>query len=270
MADVDADALLAQALVRGQLQAVAVQFCCTEQLKATAVGRCSGQLSRQTTTMILCKAVTSLTTQNTGQEAANARSSSNMESREVGWCRPGLPLQSFGYLLAVRLWYGVNPRANAGRGKANKKPCRSHPQNVDAVAETQPCSKPQQLDQQQVHPATDVTACNGINQTFPSASAANQVKQLMQSVQPFPPHISSSSTAPAAATQEEQWTETGRRKRRDVGQKREKGRSWSEQEEAAFLAGLEAHGRDWKAIGVHLVVSFSDRLGPVQAPAAVL
>ena len=42
---------------------------------------------------------------------------------------------------------------------------------------------------------------------------------------------------------------TGRKKRKDTGCKREGAKGWSEEEESAFLQGLETHGRDWKAIG---------------------
>ncbi|GMH38254.1 hypothetical protein BSKO_06138 [Bryopsis sp. KO-2023] len=39
---------------------------------------------------------------------------------------------------------------------------------------------------------------------------------------------------------------TGRRKRKDTGVPRAKGRPWTDDEEKLFLEGLELHGRDWK------------------------
>ena len=44
-------------------------------------------------------------------------------------------------------------------------------------------------------------------------------------------------------------TESGRRRRKDTGKPREKGRPWTADEEAKFLEGLETYGRDWKTIG---------------------
>ncbi len=51
----------------------------------------------------------------------------------------------------------------------------------------------------------------------------------------------------------EDFTATGRRKRKDTGSVREKARSWSEDEEKLFLASLELHGRALCQIWKHLV-----------------
>mmetsp|Transcript_8971 Transcript_8971/g.19194 ORF Transcript_8971/g.19194 Transcript_8971/m.19194 type:complete len:703 (-) Transcript_8971:278-2386(-) len=47
-------------------------------------------------------------------------------------------------------------------------------------------------------------------------------------------------------------TETGRRRRKDVGKQREKGRPWTDEEERLFGAALELHGRDWKKGAEHV------------------
>ncbi|KXZ56536.1 hypothetical protein GPECTOR_1g481 [Gonium pectorale] len=41
-------------------------------------------------------------------------------------------------------------------------------------------------------------------------------------------------------------TESGRRRRKDVGKQRAAGRPWTDEEESQFLKALELHGRDWK------------------------
>lgn len=43
-----------------------------------------------------------------------------------------------------------------------------------------------------------------------------------------------------------------RKKRKDLGQRREKGRPWTDQEETLFLEALDLYGRDWKKCGEHL------------------
>ncbi|KAK9816984.1 hypothetical protein WJX72_007805 [[Myrmecia] bisecta] len=50
----------------------------------------------------------------------------------------------------------------------------------------------------------------------------------------------------------EQFSATGRRKRKDTGANREKSRGWSEEEEKLFLEALELHGRNWKACAAHV------------------
>ena len=47
-------------------------------------------------------------------------------------------------------------------------------------------------------------------------------------------------------------TATGRRRRKDAGQKKAAPRRWTEAEEAAFVEGLARFGRDWRRIGEHL------------------
>lgn len=57
-------------------------------------------------------------------------------------------------------------------------------------------------------------------------------------------------TRPPLSEDGEEYTATGRRKRKDAGTKREKGslRQWTEEEEAKYQEGLRVHGRDWRAI----------------------
>ncbi|KAG1677833.1 hypothetical protein FOA52_008597 [Chlamydomonas sp. UWO 241] len=45
----------------------------------------------------------------------------------------------------------------------------------------------------------------------------------------------------------------GRKQRSDVGRARAAGRPWTDQEECAFLRGLEEHGRDWRAVAAAVV-----------------
>lgn len=45
---------------------------------------------------------------------------------------------------------------------------------------------------------------------------------------------------------------TGRRKRKDLGQKRERGRPWSDEEELKYTEALDLHGRDWKKCADHI------------------
>ena len=47
-------------------------------------------------------------------------------------------------------------------------------------------------------------------------------------------------------------TATGRRRRKDAGQKKAAPRRWTAAEEAAFVEGLARFGRDWRRIGEHL------------------
>lgn len=47
-------------------------------------------------------------------------------------------------------------------------------------------------------------------------------------------------------------TESGRRKRKDAGQQREKSSAWTEEEEVKFNEALELHGRCWAKAGEHI------------------
>ncbi|PNH09515.1 Myb-like protein G [Tetrabaena socialis] len=53
-------------------------------------------------------------------------------------------------------------------------------------------------------------------------------------------------------------TNSGRRRRKDVGKQRQAGRAWTPEEEALFLKALELHGRDWKR-GAELIGSRDHR-----------
>ena len=65
--------------------------------------------------------------------------------------------------------------------------------------------------------------------------------------------IAAAAGAPATTTVVvEEFTETGRRKRKDTGAKREKARPWDETEERLFREALTLHGRDWHACAAHV------------------
>ncbi|KAK9803462.1 hypothetical protein WJX73_004742 [Symbiochloris irregularis] len=50
-----------------------------------------------------------------------------------------------------------------------------------------------------------------------------------------------------------EFSQTGRRKRKDSGAKQDRqSRGWSEEEERLYLEGLNLHGRDWKAVASHI------------------
>lgn len=68
---------------------------------------------------------------------------------------------------------------------------------------------------------------------------------------PRPPKAPCPPKEPKPQPQPGEVTESGRRRRCDAGAKgRKTPRRWTDSEEAAFLAGLEEHGRDWKAVAV--------------------
>ena len=50
----------------------------------------------------------------------------------------------------------------------------------------------------------------------------------------------------------EEFSATGRRKRKDTGKVREKARPWNEEEEKLFREALVLHGRDWKKCAEHV------------------
>eukprot|EP00854_Cymbomonas_tetramitiformis_P026167 gene26167-32063_t len=52
---------------------------------------------------------------------------------------------------------------------------------------------------------------------------------------------------------EDEFTASGRRKRKDTGKKREGGpRAWTAEEERLFLEALELYGREWKKAAAHV------------------
>ena len=51
----------------------------------------------------------------------------------------------------------------------------------------------------------------------------------------------------------EEYTESGRRRRKDQGAKRERtSKGWSEDEELRFLEALDLHGREWSKAAAHV------------------
>ena len=56
----------------------------------------------------------------------------------------------------------------------------------------------------------------------------------------------------------EDYTESGRRRRKDQGAKRETvSKGWTPEEESLFLEALELHGRDWHKGAAHVGAYFS-------------
>lgn len=61
------------------------------------------------------------------------------------------------------------------------------------------------------------------------------------------------STVEMGEVLEEEYTVTGRRKRKDLGAKREgAAKGWTEEEERLFLEGLELYGREWHKAAAHV------------------
>ncbi|KAK9822060.1 hypothetical protein WJX74_004480 [Apatococcus lobatus] len=58
----------------------------------------------------------------------------------------------------------------------------------------------------------------------------------------------------ASEHEPEEYTASGRRKRKDAGQQGARGasRGWSDEEEKLFIESLDAHGRDWKAAAAYV------------------
>ena len=54
------------------------------------------------------------------------------------------------------------------------------------------------------------------------------------------------------ASEQQELSATGRRKRKDTGTNRAQSRGWSEEEERLFGEALDLHGRDWKAAAAHV------------------
>lgn len=54
------------------------------------------------------------------------------------------------------------------------------------------------------------------------------------------------------ASEQQELSATGRRKRKDTGTNRAQSRGWSEEEEKLFGEALDLHGRDWKAAAAHV------------------
>jgi protein MYSM1 len=58
--------------------------------------------------------------------------------------------------------------------------------------------------------------------------------------------------AAAAGSDGDEYTATGRRKRKDTGKQRQQSRSWTDEEERLFLEALQVYGRDWKRCAEHV------------------
>lgn len=275
MADVDADALLAQALVRqsqGRHHCNSLSLCL-----ANMLGLCchSGQLSKLTFTNKHGKVQTGLMILTMKANPSARRSSST--SGEVM-----LLLASLAALTAclpcscIKPWHPHIIYINrpyfqlhkhlqcfSGRTKQPRQataPPAAAPLPAAAVAALQSSGNDRSTgahDQvglhhqvsaaaQQQHSlgSTSVKQKAGVAGSVPAADAveAAAAAAVTNNAQQQPGQDDGS-----GQEQQEQGP-SGRRKRKDCGKRREAGRPWSEAEEAAFLAGLEQHGRDWKAI----------------------
>ena len=74
---------------------------------------------------------------------------------------------------------------------------------------------------------------------------------------------------PREPTGDEEFTETGRRKRKDAGTARAKARPWDDQEEVKFREALVLYGRDWKKCAEHVGTKRGMTAGVTSAPARV-
>ena len=82
--------------------------------------------------------------------------------------------------------------------------------------------------------------------------AAKPVKAPKEPKPPKEPKAPKEPKRPREPTGDEEFTETGRRKRKDAGKERAKARAWDEQEEVKFREALVLHGRDWKKCAEHV------------------
>ena len=82
--------------------------------------------------------------------------------------------------------------------------------------------------------------------------AAKPVKAPKEPKPPKEPKAPKEPKRPREPTGDEEFTETGRRKRKDAGKERAKARAWDEQEEVKFREALVLYGRDWKKCAEHV------------------